>query len=428
MTGQLILTALLVQLVYSSGLSASPATNATRRVQQFTNKSEKSTKAHQLVNRTDGGPPVDLVRFLSGHLSGPNARPGADQAVISRAQVRDKGRDKESIRENVRDKYRDELRNKLRDTTRAGTRVDRKPAQAFRNVNYSEQNRSALNQRSDLYDAQQSFKNSLVASSNLFNSNAVESTIGSNSFNSFSSTAFGSKTSESLNSNPVDSANQSTSFGSNNQTSSLFNSSGPEYLTYVLTPDQLIIDLVFDNERLLNNYSNSELFNENSLLGSLITDQSFGLRINSTDEESNYRTSENATDTDSNDRYENITDIHDDNATLDNSIGSHHEERKEMNSHLHFSSLLHHANHHELDVDYMLDESPPASSSKANNGSAPSSPTGFDEKAYANLSSEFEPVQQEKLFWGLSLVILPIRYGSLSKRDTYSHPTTWSQN
>ena len=411
MTGQLVLAALLVQLVYSSGLtiaagaSASPAiaSNATRRDQQYTNESEKSTKNHPypIVNRTksDGGLAVDLVRFLSGHLnSNPNAsiRPG-DNAV------NEIGRDK--VRENVRDKVRENVR----DTTRDGTRENRREKSvqnpAFGNVNYSEQmnlnNRSALNQRSDLYDAQQSFRNSLVGSTNLFNSNAVgggsspDSTSLASS-NTFSSNAFSS----------VDIANQSTSYAPSNRTSPLFNSSGgPEYLTYVLTPDQLIIDLVFDNEKLINNYSNSELFNKNSLIGSLIAGQSFGLRINDTAEESNYLTPENATDPNAGDRYDNITDIRDDNATqhLDNSVGSH-EERKESNSHLHFSSLLHHANHHEFDVDYMLlDES--ALPSKANNDSAASSTT-FNQTA--NTSASEPPIEQEKLFWGLSLVFLPI--------------------
>ena len=424
MTGQLVLAALFVQLIYSSCLTISTVASAVQPIataippgiQQATNESKKSTKNHlngdqtigqtisrtvdktasqtvnrpvnRTVNRTrsEGSSGVDLVRFLSGHLN--------DDANASNRHSEDKGN-------NVwRDKVRNRSKDKVRDTIRAGTGekpVQNQPTQ-FRNVNYSEQmnltDRSALSQRSDLFDAQQSFSNSLVGSSNSFST-----------ANDFSSGILGSSPdSDAFRSDPVDHRSLS------NRTAS-FNSSGPNYLTYVLTPDQLIIDLVFDNDRLLSNQTNGELFDENGLIGNLIPGQALSevlnLRTNAS-EELNYLMPDNLTDL--TDWHEKIIDVSNTSHTqpdthhLEETAGSLEQPSKKSNSHQHFSSLLSHANHHEFDLDYMLlDES----ASRPNNGSA-FNPAIETVNQTANSSASEEPVQPEKLFWGLSLIFLPI--------------------
>lgn len=395
MTGRLVLTALFVQLIYSSCLTIANATaNTTRRIQQYTNESEQTTKNHlnglnggqtvnrafvnrklsktlnrtlnrtlnEPVNRTDAGPGIDLgidlVRFLSGHL---NSNPNASNRPIEW--------DNNAIQPG---KSADQTREISDGAAGDGTRlVQNKAKQFFQNVNYSKQmnltDRSALTQRSDLYDAQQSFRQSLADSSNSFSLNSVDE-FGSNLV-----------------------VNQST-----NRTS--FNASGPNYLAYVLTPDQLIIDLVFDNERL--NYSTGELFDENGLISNLIAGQAFSgsAAANSTEDQNNFMP-DNLTDPDTIDRFENNTE----NAAyhLDNSS---HEQSNKASNHHHFASLLHHANHHESDMDYMLlDES----SFRPNNSSALGVPANQTTSA-GNSSASEEPVQQEKLFWGLSLIFLPI--------------------
>ena len=162
-------------------------------------------------------------------------------------------------------------------------------------------------------------------------------------------------------------------------------------MTYVLTPEQLIIDLVIDNERL--NNSADELLDENSLIGNLIAGQV--LQANGTED---YATPDTLAD-----GQKNITD-HNVTYRLDNSAAASHEQSGlASNSHQHFSSLLHQANHHEFDLDYMLlDEAAPPS--RPNNGSA----VGPLNQTINSTVGEEPAAQQEKLFWGLSLIFLPI--------------------
>lgn len=196
-----------------------------------------------------------------------------------------------------------------------------------KNVNYNEQqinlNQSDLNLFSDLFDAQ-------------YDSDSIDL------FNQTNRTQF---------SRQIEPTNSQ-------QNETVSNS---DYLTYLLTPDQLIIDLMFDEDS-KNNSLNDEMLNEKLINSQL-----------------------------------DLIDEPNSNKSNDNNTDEHTVQQ--------FASLLHHTNHHEFDIDYLLlDESPV--SSKLDNKSV----TNENEIAQqANFSTTTnESNKPEKVYWGILLIVLPL--------------------
>ena len=160
-----------------------------------------------------------------------------------------------------------------------------------------------------------------------------------------------------------------------NQIDNIPLNSSTNYMTYVLTPDQLTIDLIFDD---LNNASNDEVFNENSI------------NVQPNLEITNYNPP-NGSDDLNYFRKVNSSDL------ISHKTPHYPPDTQR------FSSLLHQANHHQLDVDYLvLDESSPDDSANKSNQS-------FVNQQQTTLNrSSIEPAKQEKVYWGLSLVVLPL--------------------